>query len=71
MLERNRLASSLLEVTPLCSPISLAALRDLVILYLREIKAEVQLSLELEKCNCLIIKIAYNWKYIYNCYKKG
>jgi hypothetical protein len=41
MPERDRLASSLLEVAPLRSPISLAALRDLVTLYLKETEIEV------------------------------
>jgi hypothetical protein len=71
MPERNRLASSLLEVAPLRSPIGLAALRDLVALYLRETEAEVRPGLEPEKCSCSITKTAYDWKHIYDCYKKG
>jgi hypothetical protein len=83
MPERDRLTSSLLEVTHLRSPVGLAALRDLVALYLKETKIEIQPGLEPEKCRCLMVaseqkltrlgssntKIAYNWKYVYDYYK--
>ncbi|KAK0636608.1 hypothetical protein B0T17DRAFT_85569 [Bombardia bombarda] len=83
MPERDRLASSLLEVTPLRSPVGLAALRDLVALYLKETEIEVRPSLEPEKCSCSTIageqkptrpgpgstKTACSWKHIYDCYK--
>lgn len=83
MPERDRLASSLLEVTPLRSPIGIAALRDLVALYLKDTEVEVRPGLEPEKCNCLTVageqkptrpgsgstKTAYSWKHIYDCYK--
>ncbi|KAF4627340.1 hypothetical protein G7Y89_g10811 [Cudoniella acicularis] len=67
----------LLEVAPLRT-ISLAALRDLVALYLNETEIKVRPGLEPEKCSCLtdvgepkpITTTAYDWKHIYDCYKK-
>lgn len=82
MPECNCLASSLLKVTPLRSPVGLAALRDLVALYLKETEIEVRPGLEPEKYSCLTVageqkptqpgsgstKTAYSWKHIYSCY---
>lgn len=52
MPERDRLASSLLEITHLRSPAGIAALRDLVTLYLKETEIEIRPGLEPEKCSC-------------------
>jgi len=60
MPKHDRLASNLLEVAPLRGAISLAALRDLVALYLKETKVDVQPSLEPEKYSCLTPKAAYD-----------
>ena len=74
MLKRNCLAFSLLEVIYLRNLVELAALYNLVALYLKETKIEIRLSLKPEKCRCLIVaskqkltrlsssntKIAYN-----------
>ncbi|KAH8799672.1 hypothetical protein F5884DRAFT_113557 [Xylogone sp. PMI_703] len=73
MPERDRLASSLLEVAPLRSPIGFAALRDLVALCLKETEIEFRPGLEPEKCNCSVHEqelTAYDWKHIYDCYRK-
>lgn len=52
MPERDPLAFGLLEVTPLRSPVGIAALRGLVALYLKETEIEVRPGLEPEKCSC-------------------
>jgi len=44
----------------LCNIISLAALYNLIILYLKEIKVNIRLSLKPEKCSYLTLKVAYN-----------
>jgi len=50
--ERDRLASSLLEVVPLRSPTGLAVLRDMVALCQKETEVIIRPGLEPEKCRC-------------------
>lgn len=51
--ERDRLVSNLLKVVPLRSTIGVAALRDLVTLYLKEKEVEARPGLEPEKYSYL------------------
>lgn len=82
MPERDRLGSGLLEVTYLHSPAGIAALCDLIVLYLKETEIDFRPGLEPEKCSYSIVKSeqklklpcssnrpAYNWRHIYDCYK--
>jgi hypothetical protein len=52
MPKRDGLASNLLEVARLRSPVSIAALRDLVTLCLKEKEVEARPGLESEKYSC-------------------
>ena len=50
--ERDRLAFSLFQVDTLRSPMGLAVLRDLIVLYERCSEVTYRPGLELDKCNC-------------------
>lgn len=87
MPERDRLASTLFEVAALRSPTGLSALRDMVALYQKDAEVEFRPGLEPEKCCCSNSasqrkpaqsplgdtkkKTTYDWRHIYNCYKKS
>ena len=87
MPERDRLASVLFEVAALRSPTGLSALRDMVALCQKDAEVEFRPGLEPEKCCCsnsagqrktaqsplgdMKTKTIYDWRHIYNCYKKS
>jgi hypothetical protein len=82
MPERDRLAINVFKSANLRSSIGLSVLRDLVALLSKNTEVEFRPGLEREKCACTKVKrefqddnIAkvpgkYDWRHIYNCYKK-
>ncbi|KAF2174441.1 hypothetical protein K469DRAFT_498332, partial [Zopfia rhizophila CBS 207.26] len=63
MPERDRLATNLFKEATLRSPLGLSVLRDLMALL--EKTSEVEFRPGLERDN------TYDWRHIYNCYKKN
>jgi hypothetical protein len=83
MPERDRLASSLFQVTTLRSPIGISALHDMMALQVQKREVLFRPGLEKDKCHCIKREPnscsesdgdgddeAYDWKHIYDCYKK-
>lgn len=81
MPERDRLARDLFQVARLRDPLGLSVLRDLMALYRQGSEVEFRPGLERDKCCCPKKEESdqynsdvscgkYNWKHIYDCYRK-
>jgi hypothetical protein len=84
MPERDRLATNLFKSATLRSPLGLSVLRDLMALLKKTSEVEFRPGLERNKCVCPKLKkeesqddtdetppSKYDWRHIYNCYKKN
>ncbi|KAH7016456.1 uncharacterized protein B0I36DRAFT_46367 [Microdochium trichocladiopsis] len=70
MPERDRLSKALFQSALLRDPPGLEALGDLISLCRQDKEVEYRPGLEPQKCNCKGRQGGYNWKHVYNCYKK-
>jgi hypothetical protein len=81
MPERDRLARNLFQVATLRDPLGLSVLRDMMALYRQSSEVEFRPGLERDKCCCSKKEEydqydsdescgKYDWKHIYDCYKK-
>jgi hypothetical protein len=80
MPERDRLARDLFQIARLRDPLGLSVLHDMMALYRQVSEVEFRPSLERDKCYCLkkenyqydsnVPWGKYNWKHIYDCYRK-